>query len=87
MQINFHEENEDSDQTTRMSEDTFSHIAGPNVQESRLHESTTGRCRPVSYPDRPITAHCRFINNATQLAFYINLHRAVIGPSATLTGR
>ena len=23
----------------------------------------------------------------TQLAFYVNLHRAVIGPSATLTGR
>ena len=24
---------------------------------------------------------------STQLAFYVNLHRAVIGPSATLTGR
>ena len=24
---------------------------------------------------------------ASQLAFYVNLHRAVIGPSATLTGR
>ena len=23
----------------------------------------------------------------SQLAFYVNLHRAVIGPSATLTGR
>ena len=23
----------------------------------------------------------------TQLAFYVNLYRAVIGPSATLTGR
>ena len=23
----------------------------------------------------------------TQVAFYVNLHRAVIGPSATLTGR
>ena len=28
-----------------------------------------------------------FINNSPQLAFYVNLHRAVIGPSATLTGR
>ena len=27
------------------------------------------------------------IFNSTQLAFYVNLHRAVIGPSATLTGR
>ena len=25
--------------------------------------------------------------DVTQLAFYVNLHRAVIGPSATLTGR
>ena len=29
----------------------------------------------------------RNIYVATQLAFYVNLHRAVIGPSATLTGR
>ena len=27
------------------------------------------------------------ITNISQLAFYVNLHRAVIGPSATLTGR
>ena len=27
-----------------------------------------------------------FVQACTQLAFYINLHRAVIGPSATLTG-
>ena len=26
-------------------------------------------------------------NDLTQLAFYVNLHRAVIGPSATLTGQ
>ena len=26
-------------------------------------------------------------NIASQLAFYVNLHRAVIGPSATQTGR
>ena len=29
----------------------------------------------------------KIIINVTQLAFYVNLHRAVIGPSATLTGR
>ena len=29
----------------------------------------------------------RFSEVPTQLAFYVNLHRAVIGPSATLTGR
>ena len=29
-----------------------------------------------------------YLNSGTpQLAFYVNLHRAVIGPSATLTGR
>ena len=27
------------------------------------------------------------MRGASQLAFYVNLHRAVIGPSATLTGR
>ena len=27
------------------------------------------------------------IKESTQLAFYVNLYRAVIGPSATLTGR
>ena len=36
---------------------------------------------------------CRFIlpfhviKHLSQLAFYVNLHRAVVGPSATLTGR
>ena len=28
-----------------------------------------------------------FLLQVAQLAFYVNLHRAVIGPSATLTGR
>ena len=28
-----------------------------------------------------------FLDEASRLAFYVNLHRAVIGPSATLTGR
>ena len=27
------------------------------------------------------------LGKISQLAFYVNLHRAVIGPSATLTGR
>ena len=31
---------------------------------SILHKSTAGRYRPVSYPDGPITARCRFIKNA-----------------------
>ena len=30
---------------------------------------------------------CKFDALPSQLAFYVNLHRAVIGPSATLTGR
>ena len=29
----------------------------------------------------------RLVTYTSQLAFYVNLHRAVIGPSATLTGR
>ena len=28
-----------------------------------------------------------FCRDTAQLAFYVNLHRTVIGPSATLTGR
>ena len=31
---------------------------------SILYKSTAGRYRPVSYPDGPITARCRFIKNA-----------------------
>ena len=30
-----------------------------------LHKSIAGRYRPVSYPDGPITARCRFIKNAS----------------------
>ena len=32
---------------------------------SMLYKSTAGCFRPVSYPDRPITARCRFIKNAS----------------------
>ena len=31
---------------------------------SIIYKSTAGRYRPVSYPDGPITARCRFIKNA-----------------------
>ena len=31
---------------------------------SILHTSTAGRYRPVSYPDGPITARYRFLQNA-----------------------
>ena len=32
---------------------------------SILYKFTAGRYRPVSYPDGPITARCRFIKNAS----------------------
>ena len=35
---------------------------------SILYKSTAGRYRPVSYPDGPITARCRFIKNASWYA-------------------
>ena len=31
---------------------------------SILYKSTAGRYRPVSYPDGPMMARCRFIKNA-----------------------
>ena len=34
------------------------------IPASSLYKSTAGRYRPVSYPDGPITARYRFINNA-----------------------
>ena len=34
------------------------------VPASILYKSTSGRYRPVSYPDGPITAHYRFIKSA-----------------------
>ena len=36
-----------------------------DTQVSILYKSTAGRYRPVSYPDGPITACCRFIKNAS----------------------
>ena len=39
-------------------------ICSPSIYPaSILYKSTVGRYRPVSYPDGPITAHCRFIKN------------------------
>ena len=35
------------------------------IPVSILYKSTVGRYRPVSYPDGPITARCRFIKNAS----------------------
>ena len=40
---------------------------------SILHKSTAGRYRPVSYPDGPITARCRFMKNANWEHFKYNL--------------
>ena len=63
----------------------------------------TGRWRPDIDLRRMLTGHMfdlqgplphlcnitmkHITKTTTQLAFYVNLHRAVIGPSATLTGR
>ena len=33
------------------------------IPASILYKSTAGHYRPVSYPDGPITARCRFIKN------------------------
>ena len=38
-------------------------------------------------PDETTRLDLHCLHRYTQLAFYVNLHRAVIGPSATLTGR
>ena len=37
---------------------------------SILYKSTAGRYRPVSYPDGPIRARCRFIKNAYWVLCY-----------------
>ena len=36
---------------------------------------------------RAVSWHTLSFRRVAQLAFYVNLHRAIIGPSATLTGR
>ena len=38
--------------------------ANGKISASILYKSTADRYRPVSYPDGPITARCRFIKNA-----------------------
>ena len=47
------------------------------------------RCRKLIFKMAAVATILDFLSArlATQLAFYVNLHRAVIGPSATLTGR
>ena len=35
------------------------------IPASTVYKSIAGRYRPVSYPDGPITARYRFINNAS----------------------
>ena len=45
-------------------------IRGRVHPASILYKSTAGRYRPVSYPDGPITARCRFIKNAYWAASY-----------------
>ena len=41
------------------------------IPASILYKSIAGRYRPVSYPDGPITARCRFIKNAYWDMFYV----------------
>ena len=43
-----------------------------NFPVSILYKSTAGRYRPVSYPDGPITARCRFIKNASWVSYSSN---------------
>ena len=45
------------------------------------------KAKKMSLSMRKMCVFTSFCTRATQLAFYVNLHRAVIGPSATLTGR
>ena len=52
-----------------------------NIPASILYKSTAGRYRPVSYPDGPITARCRFTGNAYWDVF--SLRRFLYGISET----
>ena len=45
------------------------------------------RCVPTGIAHFPYHCIRKACCRGSQLAFYVNLHRAVIGPSATLTGR
>ena len=63
-----------------------------------LYEMSTPLGKPENTEDSDQTARIKVLyctvpqkfpwpkDMITQLAFYVNLHRAVIGPSATLTG-
>ena len=54
---------------------------------NRLGIITDEKLNWTSHVDYLCTAVSSQILLLTQLAFYVNLHRAIIGPSATLTGR
>ena len=56
-----------------------------NCPASILYKSTAGRCRPVSYPDGPITARCRFIKNAYWVRFLSSFTYAFLVPRAAFT--
>ena len=58
-------------------------LSWPSVTVRHLQEFyiMDGRTRPIRKPS--LTSY----KLLTQLAFYVNLHRTIIGPSATLTGR
>ena len=43
--------------------------------------------KDIISPARYVVHMRKWFAQSTQLAFYVNLHRSVIGPSATLTGR
>ena len=58
------------------------HINMPDLYIARNER----KCTWYIYTQRTLESPCKF-TQPSQLAFYVNLHRAVIGPSATLTGR
>ena len=47
----------------------------PRIPVSILHKSIAGRYRPVREADGPITARCRFINNASWDVFVEKLKK------------
>ena len=56
-------ENQNDDETNHMVKVKM--IKMTDNPASILYKSIAGRYRPVSYPDGPITAHYRFIKNAS----------------------
>ena len=79
-----------------MPEDTFAHGAA-RITEKCTIENDLHYTPYISLLFQPNYAEIEIIKVvrtygpipllSSQLAFYVNLHRAVIGPSATLTGR